>query len=129
MRRFKFLGPEIKCSLFKSYCYGLYTSSLWAKFRQSTLNKLKVCYNDIMRKLMGVPRWNSARTLFVRNNVRSFHENLRYTEYNLLCRIRKSGNSIIRTILHSNCFVVSAVRRKWQQNLAVSENETISMLM
>ena len=72
VRRFKFLGPEIKCSLFKSYCYCMYTSSLWSNYRQSTLNKLKVCYNDIMRKLMGVPRWHSARTLFVRNNTRSF---------------------------------------------------------
>ena len=123
VRRFKFLGPEIKCSLFKSYCYCMYTSSLWSNYRQSTLNKLKVCYNDIMRKLMGVPRWHSARTLFVRNNTRSFFENIRYTAYNLLSRIRGCNNTIIRNILQSDCFVASSVRRKWQQYLVVRENE------
>ena len=64
-RKFGFLNADIKCSLFKSYCYPLYTCSLWSNYKQSSLNRLRVCYKDMMRKLMGVPRWHSASMIFV----------------------------------------------------------------
>ena len=86
-RRFGFLSMDIKKTLFKSYCYPLYTCSLWSKYRQSSLNKLKVAYNSIMRKMVGAPPWNSARTIFVQNNVRSFFENIRSVSYSLMCRV------------------------------------------
>ena len=41
-RKFGFLNTDIKCSLFKSYCYPLYTCSLWSNYKQSSLNRLRV---------------------------------------------------------------------------------------
>ena len=101
-RRFGFLSMDIKKTLFKSYCYPLYTCSLWSKYRQSSLNKLKVAYNSIMRKMVGAPPWNSARTIFVQNNVRSFFENIRSVSYSLMCRVLTCCNQCVQAILHSD---------------------------
>ena len=117
IRRFGFLNTDVQCSLFKSYCYPLYTASLWCNYRQSTLNKLKVAYNNIMRQLMGVPRWHSARTMFVNLRIKSFFENLRTISYSLLKRVLTCNNSVVRTILHSDCFLGSDQRARWVRNL------------
>ena len=115
IRRFGFLSLEVKSSLFRSYCYGMYTCSLWAQYRQVSLDKLKVCYNNIMRKMTGTPPWISARPIFVGNNVRSFFENLRGTAYSMICRLTSSNNSIIRAIMRSDCYVLSPQRARWNQ--------------
>ena len=87
VRKSVFLEVHIKCALFKSYCYNLYTCSLWSSFRQASMNKFRVAYNNIMRRLMNKPPWFSASILFVSNNVRSFPENIRYASYSLRERI------------------------------------------
>ena len=46
--KFGFLDVDIECALFKSYCYNLYTCSLWSSFRQESINKIRVAYNNIM---------------------------------------------------------------------------------
>ena len=113
VRKFGFLSVDVKCSLFKSYCYPLYTCSLWSKYRQATINKLKVCYNNTMRKLLGVPPWHSARTMFVSHNVRSFPETVRCIAYSLMTRVVSSANYLIGSLIYSDCFTVSSQRIKW----------------
>ena len=117
IRKFHFVSVAVKCALFKAYCYPLYTCSLWAKFRLSSINKLRVAYNNMLRKLIGVPQWHSARTLFVNLGVRSFYENVRITSYSLVRRLFACNNSIVQTMLHSDCFVHSAIRSSWSNNL------------
>ena len=63
IRKFGFLSIETKCELFKSYCYPMYTCALWTNYNQSTINRLKVAYNNIMRRLAYVPPWNSASVI------------------------------------------------------------------
>ena len=122
VRKFYFLSLEVKCALFKAYCYNLYTCSLWSKYRQSSISKLRVAYNDIFRKLVGVPRWHSARTLFVNLNVRSFHETIRTSSYSLMQRVLGCQNSVLQAMLHSDGFVHSATRRTWCNNLFADHN-------
>ena len=55
VRKFHFLTLDVKLNLFKSYCYTMYTCSLWSNYRQNSINKLRVAYNSIFRKLVGVP--------------------------------------------------------------------------
>ena len=69
---------------------------------------------------MGEPPWLSARTLFVNLNVRSFYETIRVTSYGLMQRILDSQNSIVRSMLHSDGFVNSDLRRTWINNLFTS---------
>ena len=121
-RKFGFLSVEVKCALFKAYCYCLYTGSLWAKYRMSTMNKLRVAYNNVFRKLLRVPQWHSARTLFVNLGVRSFYENIRTASYSLMHRVTGCQNSIVQVLLQSDSFVHSATRRRWHANLYTTDH-------
>ena len=113
VKKFGFLDENIKCSLFKSYCYSLYTCSLWVNYRQSTMNKMRVAYNNVLRKLLDVPPRCSISAVFVSNNLRGFWENIRYSCYSLRERVVICDNSILKTMLRSDCYVVSAQRITW----------------
>ena len=121
IRKFSSLDINVKIALFKSYCYPLYTCSLWSRYRVASLNKLKVCYNNVMRQLMGVPRWHSARTLFVQNRVKSFFEILRTITHSLMVRIKNSDNPIIHGLLHSDAYIVSSQWDKWRVSMFVHQ--------
>ena len=47
-------------------------------FYKTTLYRLKVCYNNTMRRYVGVPHWERARNMFVTLAIRNFDENLRW---------------------------------------------------
>ena len=97
IRKFGNLTLDVKCSLFKTYCYPLYASPLWCRFTAAKLYRLKVAYNNTMRRLVYVPPWESARTMFVTHGVKSFEENLRTLAYGLLSRIDASSYTILVT--------------------------------
>ena len=82
-RKFGFLDVEIKYSLFKSYCYSLYTCSLWVRYNRTSMNKIRVAYNNVLRKLMKIPPRTSISNFFVTNDLRSFQENVRYINFSL----------------------------------------------
>ena len=46
LRKFGFCSVDIKCYLFKTFCYSLYCATLWADFYKATLYRLKACYNN-----------------------------------------------------------------------------------
>ena len=83
IRKFGYCSDEIKCMLFRSFCYQLYTCALWSKYKKSTLDRLRVCYNKIMRQLVGLPPWHSASKMFVGLGVRSFQDTHRIFIYTL----------------------------------------------
>ena len=72
IRKFMYCSDEIKCLLFRSFCYQLYTCALWSKYKKASLNRLNVCYNQIMRRLISLPTWHSASAMFATLGVRSF---------------------------------------------------------
>ena len=113
IRKFGFLSIEVKIALFKAYCYCLYTCSLWSKYRLSSINKLKVAYNNVFRKLCRVPQWHSARHLFVNSGVRSFYETIRTTSYSLMLRVLLCQYTLIQGLLQSDAFVFSVSRKMW----------------
>ena len=116
-RKFSPLSMEVKASLFKSYCYPLYTSALWSNYRQGTINRMRVCYNDVVRMLAKVPRWHSASEIFVNNNLRSFWENIRAGSYSLMNRVINCDNLIVQTLFHSDAYTFSPTRIRWYRNL------------
>ena len=117
IRKFNFLPIDIKCSLFKTYCYSMYTCSLWSRYNQSTLYRLKVCYNSIMRRLAYVPPWHSARAMFVGLRVESFEETIRKSCYSLMTRVHESSNFILHTLYFSDINYVSSLTRHWHRAL------------
>ena len=120
MRKFHKCSPEVKVSLFKAFCTPLYTAHLWYRYKASSMHKLKVAYNDALRLLMRVPRWNSASQLFVNLGVPTCHALLRNLMYKFMCRLDKSVNTIIvfltNPAMSSNRFS-SMIWRHWRTSL------------
>ena len=117
VRKFGFLSLDVKCDLFKTYCYPIYTCALWSRYNQASINRLKVAYNNIMRRLSHVPPWGSASFMFGMLGVRSFQEIIRTHAYSLMRRIDCSPNSFIVSLLSSDAALFSNQRRNWMQIL------------
>jgi hypothetical protein len=47
--RFSKCSEDIKCQLFKSYCYNLYCAHLWSNYPEAKLQNVKVAYNNVFR--------------------------------------------------------------------------------
>ena len=75
IRKFGFCNLDVKCCLFRSYCYSLYCSSLWSDYRVCRMNKLKVIYNDIMRRLANVPPYSVVARLYLEGWGKEFSGN------------------------------------------------------
>ena len=124
-RRFYFLSKEIKCCLFRAFCYGMYTNALWSTYRQSALQKIKVCYNNMLRKLVGITPWTSVRPFCAVNNVSSFGERRRSSAYSLMVRVQESHNSLIQSIRRSDARTRSLQWIAWHRVLYTTEERVL----
>ena len=117
IRQFNVCNKDTKRVLFVTYCYSVYCASLWNNFRHATLNRLKVTYNNIMRRLAGVPPWHSARTMFVHSGVQSFAERLRWLCYGARQRVLESRNELLIVMRDSDARLWSPLWQRWSQLL------------
>ena len=70
IRKFFKCSVNVKCYLFKTYCSTMYCSALWFNSTKTALTKLKIAYNNSLRRLLGLPKYNSASEMFpYENNV------------------------------------------------------------
>ena len=54
----------LKKELFRSYCSSLYCCSLWSDYRKATYRKLTVAFNNIHRRMLGLPWRCSASAMY-----------------------------------------------------------------
>ena len=80
LRKFSYCkcSPDVKCCMFKSYCATMYCSSMWLYSTVTSMKKLKIAYNNGLRRLLNLPKYNSASEMFVNLNILSMscYENL-----------------------------------------------------
>ena len=65
--------------MFKSYCATMYCSSMWFDSTVTSIKKLKIAYNNGLRRLLNLLKYNSASEMFVNLNIPSLmscYENL-----------------------------------------------------
>ncbi|XP_016534059.1 RNA-directed DNA polymerase from mobile element jockey-like [Poecilia formosa] len=113
LRKFRMCSVPVKVALFKAFCTPLYTAHLWRQYRQSTLQKLKVAYNDGMRLLLRMPRWTSASQLFIGVGVSTFHAVLRSLMYRFMGRLCVSTNNIILLLIDISRSSVRCKSKMW----------------
>ena len=82
--------------------------------------KLKASHNDILYRLLGVPRYNSARTLFVNKRQDIVDALIRKQCYNLKIRIEGSHNRVFKPYFDSCSFKASKLSGKWRDNIEVT---------
>ena len=78
------------------------------------MNNLKVAYNDSLRRLLGLPSYNSASGLFINLNILSFGELLRKYVYNFRNRLEISDNVMICGIYLSYFPLQSGIWDWWR---------------
>ena len=72
LRKFSKCSIDVKCYLFKLYCSNLYCSSFWYDSSKRAMKKFKIAYNNSLRRLLALPKHNSASEMFVNLNILSF---------------------------------------------------------
>ena len=102
LRKFVKCSPDVKCYLYKTYCCNLYCAPFWYDATKTVMKNVKVAYNNILSRLLGLPSHNSASGMFVNLNIPSFGEILRKYVLNFRNKIKTSDNVIISRIYLSH---------------------------
>ena len=114
LRNFSKCSYDVKCELFRSFCCNLYCSQFWIKFTKLNLQKFIVSYNNGLRRLLSLPRCNSASEMFACLNIPSFGEMQRKYINSFLNRLNNSQN----VLLHQFA-VFSPVKQYWYEKLCL----------
>ena len=122
-RKFKSTTMDVKSCLFKAYCYNIYGMSLWCNYKASTINRLRVNYNNILRRMTNQPPWNSASAMFVQHGLRGFYELRRNCCYSLRSRLQPSSNTLVQQVMHSDAYWASSLQQHWDAVLHVRPAE------
>ena len=97
VRKFSGCSENVKKMLFNSFCGAVYCCSLWTVYNDFTMNRFKVAYNNVFRKLYGLPYDCSASEMFVNSRVKTFLHMRRNAVSSLVSRIQESRNTIVRS--------------------------------
>ena len=101
-RKFSKCSPDVKCTLFKAFCSNMYCSTLWYICTVTAMKRLRIAYNNSLRRLLGIPKHNSASEMFVQLNIKSFGELMRNNIYSFMNRLQCSSICKSTVPLHSN---------------------------
>ena len=77
------------------------------------MDRLRVCLNTILRRLLHFAPWASASNMFATLNVRSHQEVVRLASFGLCTRIELSTNELLHTLSYDDTSVMSDIRNYW----------------
>jgi len=104
---------------FKTFCYQLYSCSLRARYKRSSINRLRVCFYTILSRLLGLPQWCNASNMFVEMRVRSLQEVRKQVFYSLMIRVNSSEKLLFCCIGNIDAAVFSSIREEWNNLLLI----------
>ena len=81
------------------------------------MKKLKIAYNNGLRRLLNLPKYNSASEMFVNLNIPPFKELLRKFVFSFQTRIIESDNSLVNGIVTSTISLFSTIWAWWSDIL------------
>ena len=97
----------------------MYCSSMWFGSTVTSMKELKIAYNKGLRRLLNLPKYNSASEIFVNLNILSFGEQLRKSVFSFRKRIINSDNSLVHDIVNSAAPLFSKISAWWSNILKV----------
>ena len=95
LRKFSKCSVGVKCFLFKTYCSNLYCAPMWFDCTKAAPKKLKIAYNNSLRRFMFLPWRNSATEMFANLGIHSLDEMLRIFVFSFRSRVTASHNQLI----------------------------------
>ena len=117
LREFHMCDEKAKVNLFKSFCTSVYCLPLALNSKKESMRRLRVCYNNSLRYLMGYDSFVSISERFVRLGIPTFEELLRKNIVSLFLRIKKSQNNIVKSVFCSTEFRVSSTFKMWSEKI------------
>ena len=116
--KFKQCTPEIKRTLFRTYCTSNYGCELWTMYSRCKYKEITVAYNNIFRKLMNIQRGTSISTEFVKANVNPLKVIIRKCTGSIRKRLYSSDNAIVQAIMTSHFNMCGSITTKeWNKVL------------
>ena len=87
----------------------MYCSSMWIASTVTSMRKLKVAYNNNLRRILNLSKYNSTSDMFVNLNIPSFYELQCIAKFvfSFRSRIQDSGNSLVNGIVRSSVSLFS----------------------
>ena len=89
-RKFSKCSPDLKCTLLKSYCSIMFCSTCTMRYNYTVtaMRRLRLAYNNSLRRLLGIPKNNRANRMPVQLNIKSFDELLRNYIHSFMNRLQ-----------------------------------------
>ena len=87
----------------------MYCSALWINSTKIALTKLKIAYNNSLRRLLCLPKYNSASEMFVNLGILSLGELLRKFVFSLNTQISVSHSLCLQSIHNSEIPLFSKI--------------------
>ena len=105
MRTFSSCSVEVKLFLFQTYCSNFYCSHLWYNFTKVQTNKLRITYNNAMRRLFNLHFRCSASEMFANCNIHSLDAMIRTCIYSFIQRLNFSYRNVPYRIIGLNVYI------------------------
>ena len=116
-RKFSKCSPDVRYTLFKSVCSNMYCSTMWYNCTVTAMRRLRIAYNNSLRRLLVIPKHNSASGMFVQLNIKSFGELLRSYIHSFMNRLQCSNNLIVSSICENTVPIYSNIWMWWYNML------------
>ena len=91
---------DVKCTLFNSFRSNMYCSTMRYNCTMTAMRRLGIAYNNSLRRLLGIPKHNSASGMFVQLNINSFGELMRSYIHSFMNRLQCSNNLILSVLIY-----------------------------
>lgn len=117
VKHFRECSDEVKCSLFKTYCYNFYCCQLWSYYKKQSICKLRVAYNSVFRKLFKLDNHVSMSQTFAERGIDHLSVIIRKCIFSFLRRIELSPNTLVQCVADSLLFRSSHLFKVWSKQL------------
>ena len=104
-RVYKQCSLGIKLSLFDTFCMNFYLIHLCFSYPQYVYNRLRVATNNMLRKLVGLPRFCSASEMYVYLRIDDLDSRIRKIRAGFYSRILSCENTISKNFVCSDAFI------------------------
>ena len=117
VKLFNKCSKPVLLELCRSFCAVFYCPYFWTNYMKTTFSKIRVAYNNVYRKILGVTRRSSASAMFVTNDIPNFEAFLRKSIYSLTSRISFTHNNLICAIEQS--WVMKTIWKMWEDKMYI----------
>ena len=111
-------NKHVLIELCRSFCTTFHCPYFWTVHKKATYSKIRIAYNNVFRKLLGLFRRSTSSEMFVMNNILNFEAIHRKSVFFFKTHLSNSNNTIIST-LQSSWVITDTIWKVWRDKLYV----------